>query len=353
MEDFADSVVAIELATGAPRWHFQTAHHDLWDYDVAAQPTLTDWPTAAGKVPALIQGTKGGDIFVLDRRNGRPLTKVVERTVPQGAAAGDWTAPTQPFSPDLPSFSGPKPSERTMWGLTPIDQLWCRIRYKQARDDGMRTPPGIKPSILWPGMAGGINWGGVAVDPARQLMVVNSINLINYNRLVPRAEIPTPTPRGFVPMTGTPFMASAAPFLSPLGLPCGQPPYGMLSVVDMKTRQLVWSKPLGTSRDTGPFGIPSLLPLPTGSVNLGGSLVTASGVVFIGATQDSALRAFDISNGKLLWQARLDAGAQATPMTYRSPSGRQTVVIAAGGHPFIGTALGNRIVAFSLPNDRN
>jgi quinoprotein glucose dehydrogenase len=351
MEKYADSLVALDIATGQPRWHFQTTHHDLWDYDVASQPTLTDWPTAHGSVPAVIQGTKVGEIFVFDRRTGRPLTRVVERKMPGGPISGDWTAPTQPFSPDLPSFAGHAPSERRMWGLTPIDQLWCRLQFKEARYDGTRTPPGLQATVQWPGMAGGINWGGIAVDPARGIMVVNSIDLINYNRLYPRAEIGTSLPQGFVPMKGTPFVAKVGPFLSPIGLPCQQPPYGMISAIDMTTRKLLWSRPLGTSRDTGPLGLRSGLPLPTGSVNMGGALTTASGLIFIGATQDSALRAFDVANGKLLWQARLDAGAQATPMSFRTRSGRQLVVIAAGGHPFIGTVAGNKIVAFALPNE--
>jgi quinoprotein glucose dehydrogenase len=359
-EKYASSVVAVDAETGEPRWSFQTVHHDVWDYDVNSQPTLAEVEIADVMTPVVIQATKRGEVFVLDRRTGRPVTRVDERPAPQGAAAGDWLAPTQPYSTGMPSFGGPPLSERDMWGLTPLDQLWCRISYASARDDGPMTPPGVRPSVKSPGYKGGVGWGGVAVDLDRQIMVVNSSRLANYVTLVPRADADAlgVRPRGLGPpsrarlqaQAGTPFAVSPKPFLSPLGVPCQEPPYGLLSAVDLRTQKLLWSQPLGTARDSGPMGLESRLPIRMGVPNDGGAVVTRGGLTFIGATQERALRAFETATGRLLWQARVPAGPQATPMTYFSDdSGRQFVVIAAGGHPSMRTKLGDYILAYALP----
>jgi quinoprotein glucose dehydrogenase len=357
-EKYSSSVLAVDATSGAIRWSFQTAHHDLWDYDVAGQPTLIDLPIDGKTVPALVQPTKRGQMFLLDRRDGTPLATVEERPVPQGPAPGDFLSPTQPFSTGLPAFDNTVLSERTMWGTTPLDQLWCRIKFRQARYEGPMTPPGPNPSITYPSYLGGIDWGGVSVDPERHLLVVNWNRVANYTRLVPRSEAPNVRPSESggihvgdpVPQIGTPFALFTAAFLSPLGVPCNEPPFGEIGVVNLNTRKMVWQRPLGTSSDSGPFDMQSHIPLEMGVPNIGGSLTTRAGLIFIGATQERAIRAFDIETGKLLWLARLPVGGHASPMSYVSAkSGRQFVVIAAGGNAPLHSGSGDYVVAFALP----
>jgi quinoprotein glucose dehydrogenase len=358
-EKFTSAVLALDAETGALRWLYRTVNHDVWDYDVASQPTLVDLQIGGQPVPALIQPTKRGQVFVLDRRTGRPLKPVEERKVPQGAAPGDWLAPTQPFSTGMPDFAGPELTERSMWGLTPLDQLWCRIKFRQARYEGHMTPPGLRYSITYPGYLGGIDWGGVSVDPARQVMIVNWSRMPNYTRLMPRAEADSkgikPGPRGYVmgkvqAQAGTPFAVETSAFLSPLGVPCINPPYATLTAVDLRSGKVLWSEPFGEAGENGPWGVPTHLPLTMGVPAIGGSVSTRGGLVFIGASMDKTLRAVDQRTGQILWQAKLPAGGHSTPMTYISPrSGRQFVVIAAGGHGGLQSALGDAIVAYALP----
>jgi quinoprotein glucose dehydrogenase len=358
-DQYSSSVVALDAETGEPRWYFQTTHHDLWDYDVSSQPTLVDLP---GGVKALLQADKRGNVFLLDRRTGAPLASVAERAVPQGGAPGERIAPTQPFSTGMPNFAGPLPSEARMWGVSPFDQLWCRIKFRQARFDGTMTPLSTGwPTVTWPGYLGGMDWGSVAVDPEREVMLVNSNRVGNYNRLLTRAEADR---RGLAPISlshegsiggavaqaGTPYGADISPFLSPLVVPCTQPPFGMIAAVDLRTRRLLWSEPLGTAEESGPLGIHSHLPLTMGVPNIGGAVVTRGGVAFIGAAQDDYLRAYETATGREIWKAKLPAGGNATPMTYWSDaSGREFVVIAAGGHGGLLTTPGDDIVAYALP----
>jgi quinoprotein glucose dehydrogenase len=360
-DKYSSSVVALDAETGAVRWSFQTTHHDLWDYDVPSQPTLVDLP---GGVQGLLQATKRGEVFFLDRRTGEPLAAVTEKPVPLSPVAGERLSPTQPFSTGLPSFGGPPLTEAMMWGLTPIDQLLCRIRFREARYDGPLTPPGTaKPTITYPGYLGGIDWGGVSVDRARHLMVVNSSRVANYNRLLSRAEADA---LGLKPMkvgamgdvggpaaqAGTPYAAKILPFLSAIGIPCQQPPYGMISAVDLRTGRLAWTQRFGTAHDSGPLGLSLGLPIPMGVPNLGGSVTTGSGLFFIAASQERFLRAYETATGRELWKSRLPAGGQATPMTYVSPaSGRQFVVIAAGGHGGLMSKPGDAIIAYALPKE--
>ena len=359
MDRYSSAVVALDAATGRPRWHFQTTHHDLWDYDVPAQPVLLD--LADGR-PALLQPTKRGEIFMLDRRTGQPIAEVREKPVPVSSVAGERSSPTQPFSTGLPSFAGPRPNEKSMWGLTPIDQAWCRLQFRRARFEGSLTPIQTdRPTITWPGALGGINWGSVSVDPTTRIMIVNSSHVINYNRLIPRAEAdamglrPVAKPSfenvaGPVAQAGTPFGAAIQPFLSPLLAPCTQPPYGLISAVDLDSGRLLWQKPFGTARDSGPLLLRTRLPIPMGVPNIGGSVITASGLVFIGATQEHMIRAYDARTGRELWKGRLPAGGNATPMTYWSArSGRQFVVIAAGGHGGILSGYSDQLIAYALP----
>ncbi len=357
-----DAVVALDAETGRLRWRFQTTHHDIWDYDVPAQPTLVNLPGAGGTRLALIQATKRGEVFVLDRRTGRPILPVVERPVPQdNVTPGDRLSATQPFSPGLPAFRGGAFREKDMWGTTPIDQMLCRIQFRRSRYAGHMTPSALdRPTLFDPGSSGGVNWGGVSIHVDHGIMVVTWMRTADRVEVVTRAEAERrkfklndgKTPGGDAqrPMLNTPYGAYGTPFLSPLGVPCTTPPWGFIGAVDLTTGKLIWSKPLGSARDTGPLGIPSMLPLTIGTPLTGGSVTTRGGLVFVGAAAENTLRALDVRTGRELWQARLPGGANASPMTYTSPrSGRQFVVIAAGGNKALKTKLANKIVAFALP----
>ena len=357
----SSAIIAVDAETGQPRWRFQATHHDLWDYDMPAQPTLVDLPTATGVRAALIAPTKRGEIFVLDRATGEPIKTVQERSVPQGGMGpGDRLSPTQPFSIGMPSFRGPDLREADMWGLTPLDQMLCRIKFKQSRYEGTLTPIGLdRPTIVQPGYGGGVNWGGISVDVDRGIMVVPWMNLPTRSQLLTRDEADK---RGIVlgpvhgpvnplnPMTNTPFGADNGPFLSPLGTPCTPPAYASMTAVDLATGRVIWTEPFGTAADTGPLGLRSHLPLSMGVPFSGGGITTRGGLTFIAASVEQAIRAYDVTTGRELWKARLPAGGQATPMTYRAPrSGRQIVLIAAGGKPSLQTTRGTTLVAYALP----
>jgi len=355
VERYASSIVALDVATGRPRWSFQTVHHDLWDYDVASQPVAVDLPGPGGVTPALLAPTKQGEIFVLDRRTGAPIDPVVERPVPRGAAPGERPSPTQPHTTGFPSLAGPRLREADMWGLTPLDQLWCRIRFKQARYEGLFTPVETRDTLMYPGTAGGINWGSASVDAARGVVIVNTLRFANFGRLIPRKAAGDKAFGGqegvaTFAMTGTPYIFAQTPFMSPLKVPCQRPPFGTIQALDLKTRKLLWSQSFGTAAKSGPFGIPTELPIRMGVPNMGGSVVTAGGLAFIGASQDRRLRAYDVETGRELWSAQLPSVAAATPMSFVSAkTGRQYVVIAAGGHYGLPGPPGGAVMAFALP----
>lgn len=367
MDRYSSSVVALDLTTGVERWRFQTTHHDLWDYDVPAQPTLYDMPDGhGGRIPVVIQATKRGQIFVLDRRTGVPVTEVVERKVPSGGAPGDRLATTQPFSTGMPAVGGSVLREQDMWGLSPLDQLYCRIAFRRLRYDGELTPPTTTPSLLFPGVFGGMNWGGVAIDERHDYLIVNDIRLGHKLVLVPRSTAdregaavvtryggnptdPNAGHGGFLVQKGTPFAAVFLPFMSPLGIPCQAPPFGTMTAIDMNTRRIAWQVPLGTTQDSGPLGWKTHLQIPVGLPTIGGSLVTGAGIIFFAGTQDFYLRAIDAVSGREVWKARLPVGAGATPMTYVSPrTGRQYVVISASGARD-SSERGDFIIAYALP----
>ena len=353
-EAYSSAIVAIDVASGKVRWTFQTVHHDLWDYDVGAQPVAVNIPGPEGVIPALLAPTKLGEIFVLDRSTGHPIDPVIEKPVPQDGVPEEHLAKTQPSTTGFPSLSGPVLRERDMWGLTPLDQLWCRVRFIRAKYEGPFTPVGTKDTLFYPGTAGGIDWGSVSVDLERGLLAVNALRFSNFGRLVPRKEAPTREGGGGgwvnFQMAGTPYIFAETPFMSPLQVPCQAPPYGTMSVLDLKTRKLLWNKPLGSAKNSGPFGIPSKLPMRMGVPNMGGSVVTAGGLIFIAAAQDRMLRAFDIRNGHELWSVELPAVAAANPMSFVSAkTGRQYVVIAAGGHYGITGPPAGTVLAFALP----
>lgn len=355
------AIIALDLATGRERWIFQTVHHDLWDYDTPAQPALYDMPDGqGGTLPALIQATKTGNIFVLDRRTGQPLSRVEERPVPTNGQAPDQPAPTQPYSVDMPRIGAERLTERSMWGMTMFDQLWCRIAFRKLRYDGDFTPPSTTASLLWPGFYGGMNWGSVAINGRHDLLIVNDIRMGMTLQMHDRAAFDALLAKRGVgshgsgntmnAMAGTPYGMETRNFVSPLGVPCQEPPFGTLTAIELKTKQIVWQRPLGTTQDTGPLGIRTGLPMPVGLPTLSGSSTTASGLVFFAGTQDFYLRAFDVTNGKELWKARMPVGSQGTPMTYVSPtSGRQYVVISAGGAR-MSPAHGDYVIAYALPD---
>lgn len=341
---YSTALVALDIATGRPAWSFQTVHRDVWDYDLGAQASLIDFPTAAGPVPALLLPSKQGDIFVLDRRTGRPLVSVRETPAPQGGAEAMVRASTQPVS--LYHSVRKRPlQERDMWGISPIDQLLCRRQFRAADYHGPYTPPRAdKPYIQYPGSNGGIDWGGLALDPRRGVIVANYNDMPDYNRLVPQA-----VPRG--------ASASVSPFNSSInygwrlrwtGLPCKQPPYGGIRAVDLRTGKTLWDRALGSAQQNGPFNIASHMTMEIGAPNNGGALVTAGGLVFIAATTDNMIRAFDLKTGEMVWSDVLPAGGQATPMTYMA-GGRQYVAIMAGGHHLMGAPIGDALVAYALP----
>lgn len=329
MEKYASSIVALEAATGRVRWHFQTTHHDIWDYDVPSQPTLIDIPMNGEIKKAVIVPTKRAQLFLLDRVTGEPLTEVVEVPTPQTDVPDEFTTPTQPFSVGMPSFARPKLSGVDMWGITPFDQLACRITFAGLRYEGSMTPPSLQGTLYYPGIAGGMNWGSVAVDEANQLMVVNALHMPFVVRLIPRDEVASDTTYGLGgKQAGTPYAVYSMPFLSPLFAPCLRPPFGEMAVVDLTTQQTVWRRPVGTAAEQGPLGIKTGLPLPMGMFYQAGSVVTGGGVIFNGGVLDSTMRAIDLFTGDELWTDKLPASAQATPMSYVSPAtGTQYVVI--------------------------
>jgi quinoprotein glucose dehydrogenase len=352
LDHYASSVVALRGATGELVWHFQTVHHDLWDYDVSSQPLLIDVTKDGATIPAVVQATKMGHVFVLHRETGEPVWPIEGRAVPQGDLPGESYAPTQPFPTHPKPLHPAKAEPGDAFGLLPWDRKACREQLAELRNEGMFTPPSLEGSVQYPGVAGGINWGSVAFDPARRLLVTTQNRTAHWVRLIARdteeARAPRAKSEGVYPQTGTPWIARAQVLVapdSPFPVPCSPPPWGTLLAVDIDTGEKRWERPLGTTRGLAPFPFWLKLGLPS----LGGPLVTASGLVFIGAAMDGYFRVLDIETGEELWKTRLPAGGQATPMTYRlRATGRQFVVIAAGGHGTLGVPLGDSLVAFAL-----
>jgi quinate dehydrogenase (quinone) len=352
-DKYSSSVVAVEAATGRVRWSFQGVHHDLWDFDMPAQPVLYDIPDGSGgSEPALIQVTKHGEIFLLNRETGQPIAEVQERPVPQGNMPGERYSPTQPFSIGMPSIGNQILTEADMWGVTPFDQLLCRIQFKRMRHQGVFTPPGLDPTLQFPGAIGGMNWGSVSVDPTISYIFVNDVRLGHTNHMMPHADIPVGASgieMGVMPQDGTPFGAMRQRFQSQLGIPCQKPPFGTMSAIDLRTRKLVWQVPVGTVHDTGLLGIAVRLPIPLGMPTLGPSLATQSGLLFFAGTLDYYLRAFDSRTGEEIWKARLPVGSQSGPMTYVSPkTDKQYIVITAGGARR-SPDRGDYVIAYALP----
>ncbi|MGH9658906.1 MAG: pyrroloquinoline quinone-dependent dehydrogenase [Bryobacteraceae bacterium] len=337
---FGDSVVALDASTGARRWHFQTVHHNIWDYDLPAAPNLVDVRRDGKLIPAVAQVTKTGFVFVLDRLTGKPLFDVEERPVPKSGVPGEQAWPTQPHPVKPPPFARQSMKREELTNVTPESRAFCEKLIDGAVFGSLFTPIGLEPTVLFPGTNGGTNWGGASFDPETQTLYVNSMDVGMLYQMRPRPEgsiIPY-RPQG----RGTP----SSRFWDPRLNPCQQPPWGHLTAIDLNAGQFRWRSVLGIVEELIAKGIP-----PTGTSNLGGSLVTAGGLVFIGATNDSRFRAFDKDTGREVWVTRLPASAHATPMTYRGKrTGRQFVAVAAGGgNKYNHDDVSDSLVAFSLP----
>jgi quinoprotein glucose dehydrogenase len=339
---YTSSVVALNAATGAVVWHFQTTHHDIWDDDVPSGPSLVTLQRGGHAVDAVVVATKMGFVFVLDRDTGKPLFPVEERPFPASDVPGEVSSPTQPVPLAPPSLVPQRLTPDDAWGLFYFDKVACRRELEGLDTRGLYAPPSLKGTVVFPFTGGGANWGGGAIDPGRHLFVINTMRMAHEIRLIPRAE--EAAARAAAPgveighAIGTPYAAERKLLLSPLGIPCSPPPWSTLSAVDLDSGTIRWQVPLGSMALGLIRGLPAL----------GGPIVTAGGLVFIAAARDQYLRAFDIDSGAELWRAKLPAGGQATPMTYLA-DGRQFVVIAAGGHARMGSKLGDAIVAYALP----
>src|SRR6202034_3993013 len=348
---WADSVVALRGKTGEFVWGFQLVHHDLWDYDTASPPLLAPLRRNGTDVPVVVQGNKTGFLYVLNRDTGVPVFPVQERPVAQSDIPGEMTSPTQPFPVAPPPLTPQTLSADAAWGAIPVDRETCRNWIRGLRNEGIFTPPSLQGTLVVPGNLGGMTWSGYAFDPQHSLLVVNTNNFIAKVKLIPRADFwrdDVRTEDGeYSPQAGAPYGLFRRFLQSPSDMPCTAPPWGMLTAVDTTEGKIRWQVPLGSMQDFGG----KQPPVPPGSINLGGPIATAGGLVLIAGTFDPYLRAFDVETGKELWKAQLPNSGHATPMTYRlAANGKQYVVIAAGGHPKITEeSLGDALVAFTLP----
>jgi quinoprotein glucose dehydrogenase len=342
---YANSVVAIKASTGAVQWAFQVVHHDLWDYDVASEPSLVTFKGT----PAVAVTTKIGHFFVLDRMTGKSLLPVEERPVPQSRVPGEQASATQPF-PKYDVLAPQKFTAEDAWGITAADKAWCKARLEGLDWRGLFTPPSLEGTIIFPGNVGGVNWGSSAYEPDKGLLIVASDRLATIVKLIPRDKLPDEIKSAeqnrfrmeVGRQRGTPYAMMREHLRAPSGLPCNAPPFSELIAVNLETGMKKWSVPLGE------------IPLPNGGaiaggLAMGGPMVTGGGLIFVAATtSEQKLRAFDVDSGRELWAAQLPASAQATPMTY-SLGGKQYVVICAGGHGKAGSKMGDSVVAFALP----
>jgi quinoprotein glucose dehydrogenase len=358
---YADSIVALRGTTGAVVWHFQTVHHDVWDYDNSAQPTLVELSRDGRPFPAVVQATKTGMLYIFHRETGEPYFPIEERPVPQGGVPGERLSPTQPFPVKPPPLVPHGFSDADFWGITPWERRRCIEHYRNARRGPIFTPPSLEGTIIVPSTAGGVTWGGVAVDPRSNVLVTNVLRMAHYAQLIPVAQagvtggtVEENMMGAAAILYGTPYALKQSALLAPPASLCTAPPFAELVAVDLGRGEILWRAPLGTWERSLPppmAGAPFSLPLPLrwGTPTFAGPLVTAGGLVFIGATGDDSFRAFDVRDGRELWSSRLPTGAFALPMSYEV-NGRQYVVVAAGGHAFVYPKAGDLVRAWALPD---
>ncbi|MFQ5636132.1 MAG: PQQ-binding-like beta-propeller repeat protein, partial [Gammaproteobacteria bacterium] len=351
---YANSTVALRGSTGELAWHFQLVHHDVWDYDAGSQPLLADIVREGKAIPVVVQLTKHGFVFVFHRDTGEPVFPVEERAVPTDGVPGETLSPTQPFPSAPPPLAPTGISPDDAWGFTFYDRGICRKLFERYRTGEIFTPPSLDGTVLRPGMVS--NWGSGAFDASRNLLITNPQNIPQLVRLLPVEEVDPEgarSPMAGIPggppgiIEGTPYALErgAAQLLSPFGAPCVKPPWQRLVAVDLDSGTIAWAVPLGIPAGLAPLPIGADL----GAPGIGGPIVTAGGVVFIGATADEKFRAFDVETGETLWEHEIPTSAMATPMTY-AVDGRQFVVIAAGGHhAYYRDKVGDTLVAFALP----
>jgi quinoprotein glucose dehydrogenase len=347
--DFANSVVALRASTGRVVWHYQVVHHDLWDYDVPAEPVLFDLHRDGKTIPAVLVATKMGYIYILDRATGAPLYPVDERPVPASEVPGEEAWPTQPV-PTLPPPLGPtRLDANDVFAVNDSSRAWCAAALAGARSEGIFTPPSTHGTVIFPGNIGGANWSGATIDPVRHLALIPSNRLITVVELIPRSDVHQRRSSGtrfdeFGSQSGTAYAVRRRHLVAPDGVPCNRPPWGVLTAIDLETGARRWERPLGTlpklagRSESANWGAPVL----------GGAMTTAGGIAFAGGAPDQKLRAFDVETGAELWSAELPAGVHGSPMTYVTPSGEQFVVVAAGGHRELHDQVGDYIVAFAL-----
>ena len=353
---YANSIVALRASTGKLVWAFQTVHHDLWDYDNASPPALVTITRNGTAIPAVIQATKTGMLFVLHRETGRPIFPIEERAVPASDVPGEEASLTQPFTSVIPPLSPHRFSPDDIWGPTDSDRAACRAAIAGYRNEGIFTPPSVRGTLVMPSNIGGAHWGGVAWDPVRQIVVVPVNKVAAVVQLIPRESFNRDSARAddrrlgyafeYNPMRGTPYLMRRRILIGPSGLPCTPPPFGSLVAIDLRTGTRLWDVPLGSPTRLMPPDAAASAPKEWGSPNLGGPIVTANGVVFIGAALDRWLHAFDIETGRELWRGPLPESGKATPMSYKLASGDQYVAIAVGGGDVFGA--GDYVVAFRL-----
>src|SRR5881392_2521132 len=357
---YANSIVALRASTGKLVWAFQTVHHDLWDYDNASPPALVTITHDGASVPAVLQTTKTGMLFVLDRETGRPIFPVEERPVPSSDIPGEEASRTQPFTAVTPPLSPHRFSTDSVWGPSEADRAACHAAIDSLRNEGIFTPPSVRGTFVMPSNIGGAHWGGVAVDPVRQIAVIPVNRVAAVVQLIPREQYDHERAMAedkrlkrdyeYNEMLGTPYVMRRRILLGPSGLPCTPPAFGTLVAVSLATGRRLWEVPLGSPTRLVPPEQAAKIPDAWGSPNLGGPIVTAGGVVFIGAALDRWLHAYDIETGRELWRGPLPESGKATPMSYQLASGKQLVVVCVGGGGAWGA--GDYVVAFRLAAER-